>query len=89
MKGMRPQHQKRFEMCGRRLAYLSRRTESTILTDQPNAHYGLGALSAWERPSQGIFLFHLSRPIERRTLIGATAAMKPEGCPNGLGGVSA
>jgi hypothetical protein len=33
------------------------------LGDQPNAHHGLGALTAWERPSQGIFSFP-SKPTD-------------------------
>jgi len=58
------------------------------LIDQPNAHYGLGALSAWGRSSQGIFSFP-PEPPDYPTSNGAAGAVKPEGCPNGLGGVSA
>jgi hypothetical protein len=36
------------------------------LFDQPNAHNGLGALSAWERPSPGIFSFPLKPTFGKR-----------------------
>jgi hypothetical protein len=84
--------------AGPKWTRIESRSFSNNLTNQPNAHYGLGALSAWERPSQGIFSFTRPKPTDRNKLLLVRGretraqldfGVKPEGCPNGLGGVSA